>query len=56
MCEILVKAVDARMQTVAEWRARLTAKLPEFQKFLADYADMPVVEATDAGDYLCVTV
>lgn len=45
MCEILVKAIDARMPTVTEWRSWLTAKLPEFQKYLDEHADVPKVEA-----------
>lgn len=45
MCEILVKAVDARMPTVSEWRAQLQSRLPAMEKFLSEYADVPAVEA-----------
>lgn len=48
MCEILVKAIDARMPTVAEWRSALTAKLPEYQKYPDEHADVPKVEADHA--------
>lgn len=45
MCEILVKAVDARMPTASEWRVQLTARLPQYEAYLAQYADVPAVEA-----------
>lgn len=48
MCEILIKAVDARMPTVAEWRSALMARIPEYQKYLDDHADVPAVEANHA--------
>jgi hypothetical protein len=45
MCEILVRAFDSHAPTVAEWRTYLSAHVPDFTKFVADYADVPVVEA-----------
>jgi hypothetical protein len=45
MCEILVRAFDSHAPTVAQWRAYLAARVPDFTKFVADYADVPVVEA-----------
>lgn len=44
MCEILVKAVDQRMPTASEWRTWINGKLPEFQAYIAAYADVPTVE------------
>lgn len=51
MCEILVRAFSSQMKSVAEERAYIDANRAEWEKYVADHADCPKVEA----DYKRVT-
>lgn len=48
MCEILIRAVDAKPPTVAEWRERMARELPKARKFLEDNPDVAKAVADHA--------
>jgi len=41
MCEFLIKAIDARMPTIEEWRDNLAAQFPKALTFLDEHRDVP---------------